>query len=91
MSSTERTKLENALTKIRIPQSQISLIIKNFEMVANDIIGGRLARLKEGSQKLAPLEQISQKIIADPAFRNQFITDYKAAVKTLGYYTPDQK
>jgi len=91
MSSSEKTQLENALTKIRVPRSEISIIIKNFDKLADDIIGGTLARMKEVGQKIAPMKEIAQKIIDNSGFRDKFIENYKSAVKSLGYYTPDQK
>ena len=91
MSNSEKTELENALTKIRVPRSEISIIIKHFDKLADAIIGGTLARMKSVDQKIAPLKAIVQKIIADSGFRDKFIENYTSAVKSLGYYTPDQK
>ena len=91
MASLEKKNLESALNKIRVPQTIITAIIKNFELLAKDISAGRLARGKAISPTVDPLKEVAQKLVADPSFRNKFITDYQGAVKPLGYYTPDQK
>ena len=77
MSRPKQTQLlEKALTKIRVPRSDITKILMNFDNLKNDVIGGVLAPEK--------LKEIAQHIINDPTFRAKFIKDSKSAIKLLG-------
>ncbi len=77
MSRPKQTQLlEKALTKIRVPRSDITKILMNFDNLKNDIIGGVLAPEQ--------LKEIAQHIIDDPNFRAKFINDSKSAIKLLG-------
>ena len=75
-SAAQTQLLEQKLTKIRVPRSEISIIIKNFDKLAGGIIGGILAPEK--------LQKIAQQIIDNPAFRKEFIKDVKGAVEKFG-------
>jgi len=77
MSRPKQTQLlEKALTKIKVPRSDITKILMNFDNLKTEIIGGVLAPEK--------LKKIAQHIIDDSSFREKFMNDSKSAIKLLG-------
>jgi len=75
-SAAQTQLLEQKLAKIRVPTSDISIIVKNFDKLAGGIIGGILAPEK--------MKKIAEEIVTNPTFRKEFIKDFKGAVEKFG-------
>ena len=77
MPSPAQTQLlEQKLVKIRVPQAEITAILRNFDKLAGGIIGGVLAPEQ--------LQAVAQKLVDDPKFRAEFIKDPKGAIGKFG-------